>query len=114
LKLLQIQVLSRTDRLRRERRAQTLVPTRGSEFDEIAFFAAIDTSDARALLIGRRALVILGLPVLTADYDFWLHPEDIETLNEALQTLDLEPNQIPAKHDNWADTCSKTTSMSMF
>jgi hypothetical protein len=25
-----------------------------------------------ALLIGRRALVALGIPVLTADYDFWL------------------------------------------
>ncbi|HJS75074.1 MAG TPA: hypothetical protein VJ921_12360 [Vicinamibacteria bacterium] len=41
-----------------------------SEFDEIAFFRAVGKSNARALLIGRRALVVLGLPVLTADYDF--------------------------------------------
>ena len=33
---------------------------RGSEFDEIPFFAAIEASGARALLIGRRALVVLG------------------------------------------------------
>jgi hypothetical protein len=39
----------------------------GSEFDEAAFSQAIARSGARALLIGRRALVALGLPVLTAD-----------------------------------------------
>jgi len=32
---------------------------RGSEFDEISFFSAIEGSGARALLIGRRALVVL-------------------------------------------------------
>ncbi|HXH25541.1 MAG TPA: hypothetical protein VNI78_09850 [Vicinamibacterales bacterium] len=36
-------------------------------FDEVEFFRAIADSGARALLIGRRALVLLGLPVLTAD-----------------------------------------------
>ena len=68
---------------------------RGSAFDELSFFAAIQGSGARALLIGRRALVILGLPVLTADYDFWLHSEDIEKLNEATRPFDLEPNRSP-------------------
>ncbi len=37
-----------------------------NRFDEVAFFKAIAESGARALLIGRRALVLLGLPVLTA------------------------------------------------
>lgn len=36
----------------------------GSEFDEIEFFRAIEKSGTRALLIGRRALVVLGLPTL--------------------------------------------------
>jgi len=27
------------------------------------------------------ALVVLGLPVMTADYDFWLHIDDIEAFN---------------------------------
>jgi hypothetical protein len=35
-----------------------------SRFDELMFFAALHQSGARALLIGRRALVLLGLPVL--------------------------------------------------
>jgi hypothetical protein len=43
-----------------------------SRFDELAFFKALSGSGARALLIGRRALVLLGLPVLTADYDIRL------------------------------------------
>ncbi|PYR63496.1 MAG: hypothetical protein DMF88_25100 [Acidobacteria bacterium] len=38
-----------------------------SAFDEIAFFTAVSASNVRALVIGRRALVLLGLPVLTAD-----------------------------------------------
>jgi hypothetical protein len=33
---------------------------KGSDFDEIAFFDALARSDVRALLIGRRALVVLG------------------------------------------------------
>jgi hypothetical protein len=34
----------------------------GSEFEEERFFEAIARSGARALLIGRRALVVLGFP----------------------------------------------------
>ena len=45
---------------------------RGTAFDELDFFRRIEESAARALLIGRRALVVLGLPVLTADYDYWI------------------------------------------
>ena len=54
---------------------------RGSEFDEVVFFSAIEKSGARTLLIGRRALILLGIPVLTADYDLWVHIDDIESLN---------------------------------
>lgn len=64
-------------------------------FDEAAFFRAIANSGARALLIGRRALVALGIPVLTADYDFWIHIDDIEKLNTALAPLDFWPNRPP-------------------
>ena len=65
---------------------------KGTAFDELAFFRAIMSSGARALLIGRRALVVLGLPVLTADYDFWLHIDDIETFNKAASAFDLQPS----------------------
>jgi hypothetical protein len=67
----------------------------GSEFDEAEFFRAIARSGARALLIGRRALVALGLPVLTADYDFWLHIEDIAAFNAAVEPQGLVPSRTP-------------------
>ena len=65
---------------------------KGTAFDELAFFRAIMSIGARSLLIGRRALVVLGLPVLTADYDFWLHIDDIERFNEAASAFDLQPS----------------------
>jgi len=34
---------------------------RGSEFDEVSFFSAVERSGARALLIGRRAMVVLAV-----------------------------------------------------
>lgn len=66
-----------------------------TEFDEEALFSAITTSGVRALLIGRRALVALGIPVLTADYDLWIHTDDIAALNAAVEPLDLSPNRTP-------------------
>jgi hypothetical protein len=47
-----------------------------NEFEEADFFRALSRSGARVLLIGRRALIALGLPVLTADYDLWVHIDD--------------------------------------
>ena len=64
---------------------------KGTDFDELAFFRAIADSGARTLLIGRRALVVLGLPVLTADYDFWIHIDDVERFNDTLAPFDLIP-----------------------
>ena len=73
---------------------------RGTEFDEIAFFRAIHACGARALLIGRRALVLLGLPVLTADYDFWIAIDDIAAFTAAATPFDLVPTHDPeaARH----------------
>ncbi len=67
----------------------------GSLFDEAGFFRAIAGSGVRALLIGRRALVALGIPVLTADYDFWLHGDDIAAFNAVLEPLGLVPTRTP-------------------
>ena len=66
-----------------------------SAFDELAFFRALERSGARALLIGRRALVLLGLPVLTADYDFWLAIDDISTFNAVGEQFELFPTRTP-------------------
>ncbi len=67
------------------------------DFDEADFFRAIGASGARILLIGRRALIAIGIPVLTADYDFWLAIDDMEKLNRALLALDMVPNREPAE-----------------
>ena len=66
-----------------------------SHFDETSFFAAITASGARAVLIGRRALVALGLPLLTRIYDFWIHGDDIAIFNAAMTPFDLFPNRPP-------------------
>lgn len=62
-------------------------------FDELAFFAAIDGAAVRALLIGRRALVVLGLPVMTQDYDYWVQADDAAAFNAAVGPFDLVPNR---------------------
>ena len=67
----------------------------GSEFDEAEFFRAIAESEARALLIGRRALIALGLPVLTVDYDFWIHADDAARFNVAAEPFGLLPTHTP-------------------
>jgi hypothetical protein len=66
-------------------------------FDQQEFFQAVAQSGARALLIGRRALIALGLPVMTADYDFWVHPDDAAAFNQALAPLGLSPNRTLAE-----------------
>lgn len=68
---------------------------RASEFDEIEFFRRIHDSGVRALLIGRRALVVLGIPVLTADYDFWIHIDDAAAFNAAAAPFGLVPTHSP-------------------
>ena len=66
-----------------------------THFEESEFFSAIAASAARALLIGRRALIALGLPLLTRDYDFWIHGDDIAAFNTAASGFDLFPNHSP-------------------
>ena len=68
---------------------------KGSEFDEALFFRAISESGLRALLIGRRALIALGIPVMTADYDFWIHIDDIERFNAGALPFELIPDRAP-------------------
>ncbi len=71
------------------------MPVQASAFDEIAMFRAIAASGTRALLIGRQALVALGMPVMTADYDFWIAADDAQQFNETLRIFDLVPNRPP-------------------
>ncbi|MFO0670778.1 MAG: hypothetical protein U0235_14295 [Polyangiaceae bacterium] len=68
-----------------------------SEFDEVEFFRALADSQARVLVIGRKALIMLGLPVATHDYDLWLHIDDIERLNAAVAPFEHYPNVSPVE-----------------
>lgn len=63
--------------------------------DDEDILRTVAMSGARALFIGRRALVALGLPVLTSDYDLWIHIDDIEKLNVAFHALDFVPTHSP-------------------
>lgn len=67
----------------------------GTVFDETEFFRSIANSGARALLIGRRALVALGLPMITGDYDYWVHVEDAAKFNAAAKPFELIPSHEP-------------------
>lgn len=69
----------------------------GAPVDRAALFAAVERSGVRALLIGRQALIALGLPVNTGDFDFWIDADGIESFNAALEPLDLHPTREPAE-----------------
>src|SRR4030042_4220023 len=50
----------------------------------------------RYLIIGRRAVILYGGPVLTADYDFWIHPADKKkTLSLLSDELGFELSDDP-------------------
>ncbi len=66
-----------------------------SRFEEEEFFAGITASGTRAILIGRRALIALGFPLLTRDYDFWIHADDIAAFNRAVAPFNLFPSHSP-------------------
>ena len=50
----------------------------------------------RYLIIGRRAVILYGGPVLTADHDLWIHPKDKgKTLSLLLNELGFELSHPP-------------------
>lgn len=50
----------------------------------------------RYLIIGRRAVILYGGPVLTADHDIWLHPGDKKkALSLLSEKLDFELSHSP-------------------
>lgn len=75
------------------RRARYASGVAGDLLEEEDLFRAVDRSGARVVLIGRRALVAIGIPVFTVDYDFWVHRDDPEKLNAALEPLGLVANR---------------------
>lgn len=66
---------------------------------EVKFFDLIrsfNRQKIRYLIIGRRAVILYGGPVLTADTDFWIHPEDKKrVLSSVLDKMGLEISDSP-------------------
>ena len=66
---------------------------------EVGFLELIREFDRRGirfLIIGRRAVVLYGAPVLTADYDLWIHPDDKKkALSFLSEELDFEISHPP-------------------
>jgi hypothetical protein len=55
-----------------------------------------DRQNIRYLIIGRRAIILYGGPVLTADHDFWIHPADKKkTLSLLSDELGFELSDAP-------------------
>jgi hypothetical protein len=66
---------------------------------EVSFFKLIrelNRRKIRYLIIGRRAVILYGGPVLTADTDLWIHPEDKKmALSLLLDKLGFEISHPP-------------------
>jgi len=66
---------------------------------EVKFFKLIrefNRQRIRYLIIGRRAVILYGGPVLTADHDIWVHPSDKgKTLSFLLEEFDFELSHPP-------------------
>lgn len=84
-----------TASVRQEARRRRIGGVESDLITEAELFGAVERSGARALLIGRQALIMLGLPVLTRDFDYWIAGDDIEAFNEELATLGLAANHPP-------------------
>ncbi len=66
-------------------------------FDLIQFLKEAESRKIRLLLIGRWAVAQHGAPVVTADYDFWIHPKERIPLFHLLdEVFDAE---LPPKED---------------
>jgi len=66
---------------------------------EVSFFKLIRMLNQwkiRYLIIGRRAVILYGGPVLTADTDLWIHPGDKKkALSSLSDKLDVEISDSP-------------------
>ncbi|MEW6325796.1 MAG: hypothetical protein AB1515_10475, partial [Nitrospirota bacterium] len=61
---------------------------KGAEsFDLIRLLKLLAERRIRYLLIGRWAVAQHGAPVVTADYDLWVHPNDRRRLFRLLETV---------------------------
>ena len=68
----------------------------GKEVNFLEVLRELDTRNIRCLIIGRRAVILYGGPVLTADYDLWIHSTDKKRTLECLsEDLGFELSRPP-------------------
>ncbi len=68
----------------------------GKEIDFLDVIRELNRRRIRFLIIGRRAVILYGAPVLTADHDLWIHSADkVKTLSLLSDELDFELSHAP-------------------
>jgi hypothetical protein len=66
------------------------------ELDFLEVVRQFERRTIRFLIIGRRAVILYGAPVLTADHDLWIHPADKrECLSLLSEDLGFEISHPP-------------------
>ncbi len=65
--------------------------------DPVDFLRELYLRDIPYLLVGRQALVLLGAPLMTADYDFYLSPE-VEHLKRLLSLAQEKNLELSEKN----------------
>ena len=66
------------------------------ELDFLEVIRELERRTIRFLIIGRRAVILYGAPVLTADHDLWIHPEDKRScLSSLSEDLGFEISHPP-------------------
>ncbi|NWG02529.1 MAG: hypothetical protein HXY44_06715 [Syntrophaceae bacterium] len=69
---------------------------REKEISFLELIRLLNRYEIRYLIIGRRAVILYGGPVLTADHDIWVHPKDKRKILFLLsETLNFELSNSP-------------------
>lgn len=67
------------------------------DFDLLEFVRRLEKDKISYMLIGRWAVILYGAPLMTADFDFWISPDD---KTKMLDYLEAEGYELPPK-DEW-------------
>ncbi len=65
------------------------------EITLITLIKKFNKGDVRYLIIGRRAVILYGAPVLTADYDLWIDSKKKLHVLTLLKNMDVELTHTP-------------------
>lgn len=66
------------------------------DFDLLEFVRRLEKDKISYMLIGRWAVILYGAPLMTADFDFWISPDN---KMQVLQYLESEGYEVPPKEE---------------